>query len=85
MGYIDIANNNYNNDNFLCPKDNIPLHSQSITTLKIHDNKSHNSYKNEFIAAAFTKRSGTDKRTNKHMDGQMNKNCPFGTENYCFN
>jgi len=41
--------------------------------LKIHDNKSHNSYKNEFITVAFTKRSGTDKRTNKHMDGRMNK------------
>ena len=39
----------------------------------MHDNKSHDAYKKEFIAVAFTKRSGTDKRTNKHMDGQMNK------------
>ena len=62
------------NNNFPCPKDNIPLHSQSITTLKIHDNKSHNSYKNEFIALAFTMRSGTDKQTNKNgrTNGQRN-------------
>ena len=49
------------------------MHSQSITTLKIHDDKSHNSYKNEFIAVAFINRSGTDERTNKQMDGRMNK------------
>jgi hypothetical protein len=54
-------------------KENNHLHSQIITTLNIHDNNSHNAYKKEFIAVAFTKRSGTDKRTNKHMDGQMNK------------
>jgi hypothetical protein len=40
--------------------------------LNIHDNEFHNSYKNEFIAVAFTKRSGTDKRTNTQMDGRMN-------------
>ena len=44
-----------------------------ITTLNIHDNKSHNSYKNEFIAVTFTNRSGTNKRTNKQMDERMNK------------
>jgi hypothetical protein len=57
----------------LCPKDNISLHSQSITTLIIHDNKSHNSYKNEFIAVAFINRSGTDEQTNIQMDRRMNK------------
>ena len=51
-----------------------------ITTLNIHDNKSHNAYKNECIAVAFTKRSGTDKRTNKHMDGQMNKKANARTD-----
>ena len=44
-----------------------------MTTLNIHDNKSHNSYKNEFIAVTFINRSGTNKRTNKQMDERMDK------------
>jgi hypothetical protein len=39
----------------------------------MHDDKSHNSYKNEFIAVAFTMWSGTDEWTNTQMDGRMNK------------
>ena len=62
------------------PKDNILVHSQSITTLNIHDNKSNSSYKNEFIAIAFTMRSGTDERTNKRMDGRMNKETSTRTD-----